>query len=149
MKRDEQIYNEFEIIRKEHKGILKPSDVVETASDKNNILHKNFEWDDSKAGVAYRLWQARQLIKSVKVEIIDYDLPLISPYVSIKEYRNDENGGYRLLADVLKDENLKKELLKEALAEFNRVKREYKQLKELVPIFEAIENVENGVLTVI
>lgn len=50
-------------------GRLTPEGVVKAAARADSPLHSHFEWDDSKAGHAYRLQQARQLIRSVQVEI--------------------------------------------------------------------------------
>ena len=141
MKKKEEIRNELEKIRKVHRGILKPIDVVKTAINPKNILHNKFQWDDSKAGHAYRLWQARQLIETV-VEIIDSDLPPIDAYVSLIKDRKKPDGGYRSIITVMKNVNLRKELLAQALFEFKRLEAKYKQLIELVPIFEAIKKVE-------
>jgi hypothetical protein len=44
-------------------GELKPSEVVEAASDPTSPLHLCFEWDDSAAAHEHRLWQARRLIR--------------------------------------------------------------------------------------
>ena len=54
-------------------GTLTPNRVLEAAKDKRTALHKYFEWDDKKAGHAYRLEQARQLIRSVECEVTVYD----------------------------------------------------------------------------
>lgn len=54
-------------------GRLTPPIVIETAKKKSSPLHDCFEWDDEKAGHAYRLKQARDLIRSVHVTIIQND----------------------------------------------------------------------------
>lgn len=48
-------------------GALTPDLVVEEATPKSSPLHDRFEWNNSVAGHAYRLIQARELIRSVKV----------------------------------------------------------------------------------
>ena len=55
-------------IYRKHRG-LEPEVVVQVASDPDHPLHCNFEWDDSVAGHAWRIEQARRLIRSVEVEI--------------------------------------------------------------------------------
>ena len=49
-------------------GYLTPAMVIDEASDELSPLHAHFEWNDGKAADAHRLWQARMLIKSVKIE---------------------------------------------------------------------------------
>ena len=53
------------------KGTVTPSAVVESARKKTSPLHECFEWDDIKAGEKFRLTQARQMIRSVQLVIIN------------------------------------------------------------------------------
>ena len=50
-------------------GRLTPDLVLDEAKDPNSILHGLFEWDDSLAAHQHRLFQARQIITSVRVVI--------------------------------------------------------------------------------
>lgn len=47
---------------------LTPNDVVEVAADQSHALHGFFEWQDSEAAKEYRLLQASNLIRSVKIK---------------------------------------------------------------------------------
>lgn len=58
----------LEELQNQH-GQLSPEAVVESAADPASPLHPYFLWDDKAAGHAYRIEQARQLIRSVRVEI--------------------------------------------------------------------------------
>lgn len=71
----------LEQIRIENGGKLTPEKVVEVAHEETHPLHVCFEWDDSKAGHQYRLWQARSLIRSVKIVIEDKPVPA---FVNVK-----------------------------------------------------------------
>lgn len=51
-------------------GRITPDAVIEDARSKKSPLHDQFEWDDSKAAHQYRLEQAREIIRSVKMEIV-------------------------------------------------------------------------------
>ena len=51
----------------EDRGRLVAEDVVEAASPEDHPLHTFFEWDDTEAAHKYRVWQAGQLIRSVKI----------------------------------------------------------------------------------
>jgi hypothetical protein len=50
-------------------GRLTPTKVLLDAKNKTSPMHQQFEWTDSKAAQLHRLWQARNLIKTVKLEI--------------------------------------------------------------------------------
>ena len=52
-------------------GKLKPVTVVEKAKPKRSPIHKAFEWDDGVAGEKYRVHQARNLIRAVRVVVDD------------------------------------------------------------------------------
>jgi hypothetical protein len=56
--------------------------VLEAATNAESPLHQMFEWDDNAAALEHRKWQARKLIKSVKIERPDGDLT--PRYLSIK-----------------------------------------------------------------
>jgi hypothetical protein len=81
-------------------GILKSEDVVERASDVAHVLHDRFEWDDAKAGHAYRLEQADALIREVRIEITEYLVPLRAvAYVPDPETPQNEPG-YRSVLEL-------------------------------------------------
>jgi len=52
------------------KGRITPKQVLETAKDKKSPLHSYFEWDDTEAAYKWRIEQARELIRRVKIEIV-------------------------------------------------------------------------------
>ncbi len=59
-------------IEKKHEG-LTPAVVVQESTSAKAILHKIFEWDDTKAGSQYRLQQARSVINNIEIIIISDD----------------------------------------------------------------------------
>ena len=63
---------EAELIAEEIQRLGQPTphEVVDAARDEDSALHKHFTWDDSEAAEYWRLTQARQLIRAVKVRII-------------------------------------------------------------------------------
>lgn len=142
--RRELIRAELEQIRQSHGGLLRPEDVVKFARNKRSALHGEFEWDDAKASAEYRLEQARRVIR-VSVTVLPSphaDQEPVRAYVSIASDRVQPGGGYRALAEVMSDDQMRAELVNEALGEVKRWRRKYERLRELVPIFKAIDKVE-------
>ena len=131
----DDVYQELEKIRGGQGGLLRPEDVVEIASPEDHPLHNRFEWDDTIAGREYRLWQARELILSVKVIIEGGSPEPMRAYVSLKEDRRTGEG-YRHLDDVRHDKERYRTLLREAAGEMRRFQTRYQNLSELKPIFE-------------
>lgn len=60
-----EVGGHLDLLRQQFKGELTPRDVVDDARNPNSPLHSYFEWDDGAAAEAYRLKQARGLIKAV------------------------------------------------------------------------------------
>jgi len=102
----------LEKLAKQSGGVLMVEDVLSVARDPKCILHKHFQWDNTKAAEAYRRMQARSLIQKCTVTIEKApDVP-IRAFVS---FNADQvaGGGYRMMVDVLEDIDLKEQLLTE------------------------------------
>lgn len=56
-------------------GILVDRDILADAESPTSPLHGYFEWDDSKAAAAHRLQQAGNLIRRVRVTVIQPEQP--------------------------------------------------------------------------
>lgn len=52
-------------------GDVTPASVVEAAHSSNSPLHGYFEWNDRKAGQLYRETQASEIIRVVKVRVVE------------------------------------------------------------------------------
>lgn len=99
----------------ERDGKLTPKGVVAAARDPAHPLHSYFEWDDAQAAAAYREDQARQLIRSVNIQITveervitsvgyvhDPDLPAgEAGYVNISRIRQKSERARDVLVDEL------------------------------------------------
>ena len=130
------VKEELELIAKRHGGCLNPEDVVAFARDKTTTLHRQFCWDDSKAAEAYRLWQARQVIR-VHVTVLEGSDEQVRAYVSLRQDRGE--AGYRRIVDVIADDDLRQTLLEEAYAEMSVFAKKYRVLKELSAVIDAMD----------
>lgn len=138
----EAVTTELELIRKQHRGLLRPGDVVEYARDETTALHGQFEWNDTKCGQEYRLWQARELIQ-VHVTVLHELTDPVRAYVSLRDDRKRPGGGYRALVNVLRSPTLREALLRDALADLERLREKYRVLKELAPLFAAMDKIKS------
>lgn len=59
-------------------GNIEPERVVESARDPGSPIHGDFTWDNKEAGQAYRLDEAKRLIRFVKVEFLVEDRTISS-----------------------------------------------------------------------
>lgn len=135
MNQTEQIAKEVEALRRPD-GLILAEDVVAWAqSNPDSALHSQFEWDNSEAAKQYRIWQARRVI-AVCVRADDGARKLVS--LSIDR----TSGGYRSVDDVISNDELRRILVNDALAEFKRVRAKYQHVKELVSVYEEIDKAE-------
>lgn len=142
MEAKRSVQDELETIRRRHRGLLRPVDVVDYARDENTLLHEMFEWDDGDAARKYRLEQARKLLR-VHVTILEGSTKEIRAYVSLPSDREKPGGGYRHIKFVMSNEQQRLELLATALNEMEHFRYKYQALQELVPVFEAMDKI-NG-----
>lgn len=112
------------------KRTLHPSDVVRAASDPKHPLHSRFEWSDTKAAKAYRLWQARELIAKVYVTYEDSK----SRTYTVQAYHNirTEGPGYHPTEAIVTTESLRSALLRELSSDTDRVRERLRRFRDVV-----------------
>ena len=94
---------ELERIAAKNGGILTPDIIKKEAKSPKSPIHDQFDWDDSVAAEKWRTQQARQLIRSVKIEIKRTNITLLAPaYVEAPD-KEPRNQGYRPTEEVKKD----------------------------------------------
>jgi len=114
---NDQLKKQLLKIQKCNGGSLSPVAVVDAARAADHPLHNRFEWDDSKAGEAYRIEQARRMIRAVVTvvnaagaEIETRAFVALSttkgtpePYISITAVTSSKDLMEVLLADARRD----------------------------------------------
>lgn len=124
-------------------GMLYADDVVRFARrHPGSALHQQFEWDDALAAEQHRLAQARRLIAIHLVSA-----PRQRRTISLVVDR-PVGGGYRDLGAVLSHAEMRRLALSQALAEVQRWAQRHDHLRELEPVFAAIERAATGLLTI-
>jgi hypothetical protein len=102
-----------------------------------SYLYRSLEWNDDVAAHEYRLEQVRKLIR---LHVIDERGDPIVVSLSIDR---PNGGGYRAMDDVLSTPDLRAIMLRDALAELDRVRKRYNSVKELAEVWEATEKVKS------
>ncbi len=141
-KAESAVIQELKRLAEERDGVLTPEAVVDAARVKSCPLHKCFEWDDTEAAAAWRLHQARNLLR-VCVQILPNDKAgtECKVFVSLTPDREETGGGYRLLTRVLSQADQRAQLLADALAELRVFQAKYEALTELADVFAAVRRV--------
>jgi hypothetical protein len=130
----------LEMLRKQCKGELTPKDVVDDARHDNSPLHSFFEWSDSEAAEAYRLSQARGLIRAVVAVYVSDDKPAVrqKAYVHINE---PSAPHYRETSHAMSQKKTRELVLQRAWREFQQWRKRYKDLSEFAALFDAADEV--------
>lgn len=126
------------IIRKKA-GRLTPQAVLDDAKLKRSPLHGAFEWRNDKAAEAFRLQQASYLLRSIEIVVQMRRKNTPEP---VRAFLNVKTGGkreYSPLATVMNDDELRKQVLKQAIDEIADWKRRYETYSELSTIVRAID----------
>jgi hypothetical protein len=131
----------LEKLAKRSGGVLLVDEVLAVAADPKCILHKHFQWDDTKAAESFRKMQARQLIQKCVVTIEKAPDVQVRAFVSMAADQN-AGGGYRMMVDVLSDDDLKAQLLHEMQVALFKWKKQINLLdKETAAIIDKLEEV--------
>jgi hypothetical protein len=119
-------------------GTIHPEDVVESARATDSPLHTYFEWDDSAAAAAYRIDQARHLLRVTVTH-----LPTGSESTRVRAFVSlSTDAGYRPIGAVLINSQHRQQLLADARAEMERFERKYGHLTELAEVITAMRSVD-------
>ena len=122
-------------------GKILPSAVVNYARNPDTALHSHFTWDDGAAAQQHRLWQARQVLRVyVKLAVADNKTVSVRAFVSLPSSRN-QAGGYQPVLTVLKNDDLRAQMLEMAKGELRTFRNKYKTLSELADVFSAIADI--------
>jgi hypothetical protein len=129
---------ELERIRTWNNGRLEAKAVVDASRDPGAPLHGIFEWNDRKAATAWRVEQAKYVIRSVEI-VIDRgaeESPPIRAFVSVQR---DEDRSYTSTVHALAVPDLRAQVLDQAWRELEAWRRRHAELVELAKVFAVID----------
>lgn len=128
----------IEKLTKKHNGVLEAADIVEAARVETSALHDHFQWDDAAAAELYREDQARDLVRSLTVDVSRSNLETRP----VRAFVNVETGGergYVTTAVAMSSADLRRQVLQKAFAELEAWRARHAELSELARIFSAID----------
>jgi len=128
----------IEKLTKRHNGVLEPGHIVDAARDEASPMHPHFEWDDATAAEAYREDQARELVRSLTVDISKSNLET----KPIRAFVNVETGGdrgYVSTHTAMSSQELRKQVIERAWSELEAWRRRHAELTELGRIFSMVD----------
>ncbi len=123
----QKIGEALQAIANKNNGRLIPESVEEAAKAKSHALHPFFEWNDTVAARAYRIDQARQLIRLIRVE----DDTAEDPPHAFLSVNDGEGICYRSLGDIQQSTNLQMAIMRAAKRDLEAFTRRYKSLADV------------------
>lgn len=137
----EKAFNALEEVRQRNDGDLTDDTIIEAARPKNHVLHKWFEWDDTKAANEHRRTQARQLVRSFVVTYAESKETPVRAYEVHRKTRpgSEKRTAYRTTDEVMADPDARDRLIASAIRMAMEFRRRFRGLHELQKIVEAIE----------
>lgn len=131
------VRDELMKIKDANGGALTPAAIVYAAADEAHPLHNRFQWDDTVAAHKYRLGQARQLVRTVRVQFVDGR----GEYQEVREFRSVRTPGqvtavYKPLSEIVGDEVLTAQMLRQMDAEWRAFKRRYGHTERYVTLLQ-------------
>lgn len=117
-------------LEKKH-GYLTPDMLVEDAREAGSPLHSEFDWDLDSAAHAYWLYQARGLIRSVKV-LVTTETLTISTVAYVRDPTKCAEQGYLSVARIRNDKDLARAAL---VDEFKRISAALQRAQRLAIAF--------------
>lgn len=113
--------------------------VLDASRAENALLHPCFEWNDGVAAEKYREVQARFLIRNLVVSVERDDSPpqVVRAYVNVSS--EIDAGSYIAVKTAMQNDDMKNQVLKNALNELNAFQKKYANLQELSEVFSAID----------
>lgn len=129
----------IERLTRNHNGLLEPGHVVEAARDEASPMHPHFLWDDAAAAERYREDQARDLIRSLTIDVSRSN---VEPPQPVRAFVNVETGGergYVTTVAAMSSEDLRRQVIAKAFSELEAWRARHAELTELARIFSAID----------
>jgi hypothetical protein len=121
-------------------GKLTADLLVQKATPADSLLHDLFEWNDKKAGKMYRVEQAREIIRSIKVVVIIEDRAARGPGY-VRDARADPGAqAYLPVASLRAADNETKRL--QLAQEIRRVLEALERARVLAAIFGMAPEIE-------
>lgn len=125
-------------LEEKNEGPVEAKDLVEDSRNPKAALHSDFEWNDDKAAGHYRENQARNIIRSLIVNVAS-DTDLDGEGLVINVFDSAPSGpGYRQTLEIIKSDE-RHLLLEYAKSELSRFRSKYGTLIELARVIDQID----------
>lgn len=108
-------------------------------SNPDSASHKHFDWNDTEAARKWRVYQARNIINSVEVKVIDNrdSSDFVPAFVNVVTPKSDEGEATRAYSPfevILNDPDKSQQVVEKALRDFMSWRKRYRRFRHLLPL---------------
>ncbi len=126
---------------RDERGSLTPALVVDAARDPEHPLHSRFEWDDGVAAEKWRLEQASQLLRVVKLPPDPARPSDLRAFVAVKG-KDSHRAEYVPTETAMADEFARRLVLADMEREWKALRRRYQHMAEFAQL--VLRDVQEG-----
>jgi len=119
-------------------GALTPRAVVDGARAPASPLHAHFDWNDAEAAEKWRVEQARDLIRCIRVEETDSNHEPVRAFLSVS---GDAGVSYHTVQEIRSSGELRERLLAAAERDLEAFTTRYRVLKDICAVVETAKKV--------
>lgn len=134
---DAQVVGEKILELERRDGKCTAEALVQEAAPASSPLHSLFEWDDTEAAKQWRVEQARYVIRNVRFVVRREERPA-TQHIAFVSIREGKTGGYANTIRVVSDEQLRQQMVDDAMTALEAWRERYGHLSELTAVVEAI-----------
>lgn len=124
-----------------------PQQIVEAARPVRSPIHALFEWNDSAAAEAFRLWQARCHVNHLEIVITtpEGDIETRAYHSVVITKGEERQRGYAHMADIRRSEVLSRQVVAKALSELEGWQQRYSEYQSIFgEVFQAIDHAKRN-----
>lgn len=136
-----------ELVRLNGLGKRSPREIVAAAKSKTSPLHDYFDWNDTRAAEAWRIEQAKYLLRAIEIRLVapaktDSGVP-ITYTRAIRSVATPDDRAYRTAKDIRASKTLSMAAVDGAMKELIEWRDRFQHYADVFgPVFDAIYKVE-------
>lgn len=133
---------ELERIQEKY-GEITPQILLDESRPVTSVMHKCYEWDDSKAAEKWRLQQSRMIMSCLTVTYEGYEPGSEElKTIEVRAFQNvsqERNGRFIHVKAAMESQEYRDEIMRRALRELSEFRKKYADLSELSKVISMID----------
>lgn len=127
-------------------GEVTPKLLLDESRNEDAVMHKCYEWDDTKAAEKWRLQQSRLIMSCLTVTYEETDLDAGEvKKINVRAFQNvsdEKDGTFVHVRDAMQTGAYRDAVLRRAINELAAFRKKYSDLSELSKLFDVLDDIE-------